>query len=189
MGIFDIFKKDSNNEKNNKEQRKINPILEIASIISNKDKEVIDKLSSCLLDTKRYFQENISFYQDRGIYEITEISKIKWIALVEILQEHNYVCERDWKDELEDFLYFSNRLNQMQANNLILKEEWFNPDDDISIWCEIIDENWSNIDMCMASIDIDSDSYVLFPSTTKDLNRLKNIANSINQRIELAQNM
>lgn len=185
MGIFDVFKKDADN----KEQSKINPILEIASIISNKDKDVIDKLSDCVSKPQIYFEENIHLYQNRGFTEMSEISTIKWIALVEILQAHDYVCERDFKDELEDFVYFINQLNQVKKGNLFLKEEYFQEDDDISGWCEIIDDNWYDKNMCIACIDIDSDSYVLFVCSIEKLDRLKNIANKINQRIDFAKNM
>ena len=30
--------------------------------------------------------------------------------MVDTLEKYNYVCERDWKDEFEDFIYFLSNL-------------------------------------------------------------------------------
>lgn len=46
--------------------------------------------------------------------------------MVDILIENLYVCERDWKDELDDFIYFVRELKEMKTKALPLEVEWFN---------------------------------------------------------------
>lgn len=100
MGVFD-FLGNSTDEKNR--------IVDIAKAISANDKAVVAEMEKCLNDTELYVEENEDRFLERGI-EVEEVEddveEVRWIAMVDILETNGYVCERDWKDELEDFVYF-----------------------------------------------------------------------------------
>ena len=154
-----------------------NLIYKIAAEISNNDAAVLEEINECLSDIKKYFAENVELYKERGItrddMENGEENFIQWIGMVDILFKHHYACERDWKDELEDFLYFMRELEGVKSNHLTLEEDWFDEGDDVAKWCGIIDRKWAPLGMCAAAIDIDSDSYVIFPCNINVLQKLQ----------------
>lgn len=188
MGLFDLF------GKGNKKDSEISTeetVLTIARIVSDNDANIMDNIKACMEDTEAYFENHGDSFEERGFdeFEDEEIEEIRWIALVDALESNQYVCERDWKDELEDFLYFVGELKGVKSKELTLNSEWFDEDDDISVWCTILDKRWEAKGVCMAAIDINSDSYVLFPCEIDELDRLGKLAESIDSRIDYAKNM
>lgn len=186
MRMKEGIKVDSKVEKN---------FIKIAEIVSNNDKVVMDEVKECLSDPEKYLKDNAERYGERGIYIvelediIDDISELEWIGLVDILDINDYVCERDYKDELEDFVYFMSNLKGVKENNLIVDEEWFDEEDGITEWCEILDEKWEEQDYCVAAFDIDSDSYVLFPCSIEDFKLLQKYADEAEYRIDLGKEM
>lgn len=166
-------------------------IIELAKRISNEDKDVLDEVTFCATDIRKYFNENLEQYDNRFIedFEDEEENTLCWLGMVDILEKNGYVCERDWKDEKEDFLYFVGELKEVEENGLILDEDWFDEDDDITVWGEIIDEKWEDEDFCLASIDTESDSFVLFPARVSDLQVLDKLAKEAGFRIDHASEM
>lgn len=165
-------------------------IQTIAAIISNNDGLVLEKVKDCLKDTEAYFKKYADVFSERGIDEVDELSsrELQRVALVDILAENLYVCERDWRDELDDFLYFVGELKETKARALPLKAEWFNGNGDISEWSAVIDTEWKPFGMCLAVIDIESDCYVLFPCKIDKLNELETLAKAVSYRIDYAKN-
>ena len=179
MGLLDKFKK----------KPEYNPIVEIAHIVSQGDSAVLTQAALCSADIKKFFFENISSYEERGIDSTTGENTLKWIGLVDILINANYLCERDWKDEKSDFIFFMQNLNTFKTLHLKIDEQQLDDSDDIPRWCEILDTLWGQQGVCVAAFDIDSDSYVLFPCKTNDLPTLQQYAAQLGQRIDLAKNI
>ncbi len=152
---------------------------------------MIKGITDCLADSEVYFHEHGDAFLERGIDEFDEISlrEIQWLSMVDILAENQYVCEQDWKDELDDFLYFVRELKEIKAAALPLEVEWFDKNADIHEWCAIMDGKWKSSGMCLAGIDIESDSYVLFPCRDDKLNELKKLAKIVSCRIDYAKNL
>lgn len=172
--------------------------IEIAKIVSNDDKAVMDEVKECVSDVEAYFKNNIAQYEERSIYEDglediienpDDLSELAWIGIVDILEKNGYVCERDWQDELEDFIYFISATKGIKENNLVVEESWFDEDSDISEWCEVLDEKWQEQGYCVASFDINSDSYVLFSCNIKDFELLVKYADEVDYRIDLGKNL
>ena len=46
---------------------------------------------------------------------------------------------------------------------LELSDKWFDEDESVPQWCNILDKKWLSEAAYVAGIDIDSDSYVIFP--------------------------
>lgn len=172
-----------------KENPEPDPIIEIAHTVSQGDSAVITQAALCSADIKKYFFENISSYEDRGIEDTTDENTLKWIGLVDILINANYLCERDWSDEKPDFIFFLQNLNTAKALNLRIEDQSLDDSDDIPAWCEVLDRLWGQQGVCVAAFDIDSDSYVMFPCKTSDLPKLQQDAAQLGQRIDLAKNM
>ena len=100
-----------------------------------------------------------------------------------------FVCERDFEDELRDFVRSVRRLKRVKRASLPLRKSWFDEDEDIPAWCAEADEKWEPRGMCLAAIDIDSDSYVLFVCGKTELALLESLAQRISCRIAPAKNM
>ncbi|MCI9564016.1 MAG: hypothetical protein HFF63_08985 [Oscillospiraceae bacterium] len=84
-------------------------LIEIGRIISDGDEAVLEELTACAADPAAYFAAHEEQYRERAIDSPEEPDLIRWIGMVDILAARNFVCERDWKDEKEDFFcFFSN---------------------------------------------------------------------------------
>ena len=162
-------------------------VLEIAKLISSGDEAVLKDVSACTEDPAGWFTVHQDRYRERCILSPDDLELVQWLGLVDILEEHGWVCERDWKDELEDFSYFVQNLHGFQQLGLELDPDWLDEDEDISAWCGVLTEKWEGV--CVAAIDIDSDSYVLFPTSTAQLADLQRLAGEIGQRIDAAERM
>lgn len=74
-------------------------------------------------------------------------------------------------------------------NNLYIEAAWFDENEDIPVWCKVIDEKWERQGFCVGAIDIDSDSYVMFICKIEILKKLIILSKEINHRFDFAKNM
>ena len=187
MGLFGIFraKETPPPEPPKQEPKDLGPaLLEIARIISSGDEAVLRDITACTEDPASWFTAHQNRYEERCILSPDNPELIQWLGLVDILEEHGWVCERDWKDELEDFSYFVQNLRGFQKLGLELDQDWLDEDEDISAWCGVLAEQWSAQGVRMAVIGIGSDSYVLFPASVGQLTALQTLAKEIGQYIQ-----
>lgn len=68
-------------------------------------------------------------------------------------------------------------------------ERGMDEDESVPQWCNILDKKWLSEDGYVAGIDIDSDSYVIFPSQRKTLKKLVLLGKQLNHRFDLAKNL
>lgn len=158
--------------------------VEIARVISGGDETVMEEIAACAENPKNWFEEHRERYQERSVDSPSDLDLIVWLGLVDILENHGWVCERDWKDELEDFSYFLQNLHGFQQLGLDMNADWFNADGDIPAWCGVLTEKWAAQGVRVAAIDIDSDSYVLFPVSSAQFTALQTQAEKIGRSIE-----
>ena len=189
MGFFDHFKKnEAAPEPLEPSVKSIGPtVAEIARIISSGDEAVLRDITACTEDPASWFTAHQNRYEERGVDSVGDLDLVQWLGLVDILEEHGWVCERDWKDELEDFSYFVQNLHGFQKLGLELDPDWLDEDEDIPAWCGILTEKWSAQGVRMAAIDIDSDSYVLFPVSSARFAGLQKLAEGIGQHIDYVE--
>ena len=159
-------------------------LIEIGRIISDGDEAVLEELTACVTNPAAYFAAHAARYMERSIDSAGEPDLIRWIGMVDILEEHNFVCERDWKDEKEDFAYFFGNLAGIKHFGLELDPGWLDEDGDIEQWCGILNEKWAPHQCCAGAINIDSDSFVLFPCPLSQLEQLKKLAEATDYSIE-----
>ena len=191
MGFFDHFKtKKAAPEPLEPSVKSIGPtVVEIARIISSGDETVLRDITACTENPASWFTAHQDRYEERGVDSADDVDLVQWLGLVDILEEHGWVCERDWKDELEDFSYFVQNLRSFSALNLELDPDWFDEDEDIPAWCGILTDKWAAQGVRMAAIGIDSDSYVLFPVTSSQFETLQKLAGQIGHCIDYAEQM
>lgn len=159
---------------------------ELVKTISD-DKDFLQNMDRCFCHPKEYFKDNADRYEERGITNRDAIDTFVWIALTDELLESGAAIELDWKEEKEEFL--SSIEGLANENDLVVDDVLLDDEGDIPTWCKELDNKWMKDGYCIAGIDIDSDSYVLFVCKTDKLKRLTELAKSINHRIDFAQNM
>lgn len=155
-------------------------------------KAVLDEVTKCVYYTQEYLLEHKEQYYDRGLLaddEEDDIGTLWLCGFVDILSEYQYVCELDWKTELEDFIYSVASLKGVLARGLSMDSQWSSEEEDISQWCKVLLEKWGRSDLCFAGIDMEGDSYVIFPYDTTKLPALKRCAQKAGFRIDLVENM
>ena len=151
------------------------------------DKDFLQNMDRCFCHPREYFKDNVDRYEERGITNRDAIDTFVWIALTDELLESGAAIELDWKEEKEEFL--SSIEGLANEKDLVVDDVLLDDEGDIPTWCKELDNKWMKDGYCIAGIDVDSDSYVLFVCKTDKLKRLAELAKSINHRIDFAQNM
>lgn len=165
-------------------------LFEIGKIISKGDKLVEKEIRKCLSDMDVYYEEHEEDFEDRDMdREEVDEEELQWIALVDILINHVYCCELDWKCDKEEFMECFNELRGMERYDLPLEEEWLNEEADMKEWCSVLDEKWKEKGVCIANLDIESDCYDIFPILVTELDKLMELAEEVDRRIGLAKEM
>ena len=159
---------------------------ELVKTISD-DKDFLQNMDRCFCHPREYFKDNADRYEERGITNRDAIDTFVWIALTDELLESGAAIELDWKEEKEEFL--SSIEGLANEKDLVVDDVLLDDEGDIPSWCKELDDRWMKDGYCVAGIDIDSDSYVLFICKTDNLRKLTELAKSINHRIDFAQNM
>ena len=159
---------------------------ELVKTISD-DKDFLQNMDRCFCHPREYFKDNADRYEERGITNRDATDTFVWIALTDELLESGAAIELDWKEEKEEFL--SSIEGLANEKDLVVDDVLLDDEGDIPSWCKELDDRWMKDGYCVAGIDIDSDSYVLFICKTDNLRKLTELAKSINHRIDFAQNM
>ena len=73
------------------------------------------------------------------------------------------------------------KLNQFKTKFKTLTLPKLNSEDDVTIYAEQIGNYWKENNVCLAYIDIDSDSYVIFPIEKDRLEKLEKLGQEINK--------
>ena len=113
--------------------------------------------------------------QDKEILEL--LSQYK--EYVDSLIELDYAIEVEWKDNAT---IVANELAECKAvkrDSSLLNKGWFSPEESIMDGCRTLNKKWRNKGMCLAIMDIGSDSYVMFPCKETVLQDLKKWAKEI----------
>lgn len=185
MGFFRNFIKRKEEIKPQKEIR--HEILEIAGIISDQDKKVMDELKECISDTRTYIASHVDMSEEWGLDACSNEKDVLRSALLYVLEEYNFVCVRDWKDEKDDFIYFVRDLEGFKKSGLSLEADWLDEKGSIAGWSRILDIQWENKDFCLAAIDIESDCYVLFVCNKNKLQYLQKLSEPVGYKIDYAK--
>ena len=187
MGIFDKWKKE--NTQSLPEEHSGHELLEIVKIISAGQTEMMESARQCVENTMDYYNDHIDDYTARGISDKEDISFLQWIGCIDLLMNNHYVCECDWKEERDEFVFAVSSLQGMASLSLEIDSKWFEGEQSVPEWCKILDDKWRQSDCVAAAFDIDSDSYVIFPCKKNKIEVLSGLAEQLGYRIDYAKNM
>lgn len=187
MGIFDKLKR--KNTQQQSEEHLDNDLLEIVKIVSFGDTEIMKLARQCVENIAGYYNAHVDDYQARCLSDKEKTSFLQWIGCIDLLMNNNYVCECDWKEAREEFVYAISSLQGISTLPLELDSKWFDEKQSVPQWCETLDEKWKNLNRVIAAFDIDSDSYVMFPCKKDEIETLSRLAEHFGYRIDYAKNM
>lgn len=192
MGLFDKFKKESIQSTENTKHYD-NELLEIVRIVSFNHEDAIKSAQDCIENSIsnpiEYYKNHIDDYEECDIPDPEELSFLQLMDCVDILMNYGYVCECDWKETKEEFLFQISTLKGMRSLMLNIKNKWLDEKQDIPVWCTVLDEKWKKSNSVIGAFDTDSDSYVMFLCKREDLETLSVLAEKSGYRIDYAKNM
>lgn len=184
MGFFDRFKKKSGEPKLPENEA----LTEIFTSISEGDPAAAEEIRLCLNEPRKFAQKYANGFAERCVnIGKAEESELKWLGCTDILIRSGYAQECDYNCELADLVFSVNGLKSVKDVGIEFSEEDFDEDEDITAWCRQIGGMPSNRGIRIGALDIDSDSYVIFAAKPEKIERLKSLAKSAGQRIDLAE--
>lgn len=186
-------------------------LLKIAQLISNNDSDVIIEVEECIDDIQKYVATYLEEYEDRSMtLEDDSEEDLQWLGMVNCLIRNNYVYETDDNVQITEFGWELKNLCGFKEYGLSLdskfldvdygvdrydineddedvfdydEEEDFIEDDNIIGWCKYLDNKWADENVCIGMININSDSYIIFPIDCDVLEELEDLADSIDRHI------
>lgn len=186
-------------------------LLKIAQLISNNDSDVIIEVEECIDDIQKYVATHLEEYEDRSMtLEDDSEEDLQWFGMVNCLIRNNYVYETDDNVQITEFGWELKNLCGFKEYGLSLdskfldvdygvdrydineddedvfdydEEEDFIEDDNIIGWCKYLDNKWADENVCIGMININSDSYIIFPIDCDVLEELEDLADSIDRHI------
>lgn len=179
------------------------PFIHIIRSITSDDSTLIDEMKECLREPLEYVKKHYETFEEVGIVDdgileedenieeddLPDIDEISWFTLFNLLVEHEYVAELDWKEELSDVIEVLQSLVGVKGRKLAIKTEWFERNAEMVEWFEILDDKWSQTGIALYGLDMDSDSYAVFPYSIKEAKQLIKEAEKMGCRISLAKDL
>ena len=114
-----------------------------------------------------------------------------WWNLYEELLSKGYAVELDCKCELEDFIYYVQKLIRNKSldtrENLTIDTATLDEDQVIMDWCASLNSTWENY--TLAGMDTGTDSFVLMVLSNEEFKTAKELAKELLHRIDVAEHL
>ena len=114
-----------------------------------------------------------------------------WWNFYEELVSKGYAVELDCKCELEDFIYYVQKLicnkSLDTSENLTIDTAVLDEDQVIMDWCADLNSKWENY--TLAGMDIGTDSFVLMVLSNEEFKIAKELAKELLHRIDVAEHL
>ena len=114
-----------------------------------------------------------------------------WWNLYEKLVSKGYAVELDYKCELEDFIYYVQKLIRNKSldtrENLTIDTATLDEDQVIMDWCASLNSTWENY--TLAGMDTGTDSFVLMVLSNEEFKIAKELAKELLHRIDVAERL
>ncbi|MEG0328391.1 MAG: YwqG family protein [Erysipelothrix sp.] len=181
-----LFKKKEKPLEEKKLERDIPLTLELEGMYENfwlrlsKNSES-SNISLCIKKPRDYAVNKPEIFEDRGIdWKTASEKQLRWIGLVGIALENNFVFEIDYASSLDEFT------GSLVKMGVVSDFKNLNPEEDIESWIKQLDIEWKKHKKCFYMLDIDSDSYVLFVSDLMNENYFKYLSKQLSEKIKRA---
>ena len=129
-----------------------------------------------------------SFMTETKLRSMEELED-SWWNLYEKLVSKGYAVELDYKCELEDFIYYVQKLIHNKSldtsENLTIDTAGLDEDQCIMDWCADLNSTWANYKL--AGMDIGTDSFVLMVLSNEEFKTAQELAKELLHRIDVAE--
>lgn len=131
-----------------------------------------------------------SFMTKVKLSSLEELEDSWWNFYEELLSK-GYAVELDYKCELEDFIYYVQKLIRNKSldtrENLTIDTATLDEDQVIMDWCASLNSTWENY--TLAGMDTGTDSFVLMVLSNEEFKTAKELAKELLHRIDVAERL
>ena len=131
-----------------------------------------------------------SFMTKVKLHSLEELED-SWWNLYEKLVDKGYAVELDCKCELEDFIYYVQKLicnkSLDTSENLTIDLSALDEDQVIMDWCADLNSKWENY--TLAGMDIGTDSFVLIVLSNEEFKTAQELAKELLHRIDVVERL
>ena len=161
--------------------------VEVAYLDIDQMKLTFTELATLLLGDAKQAKSFMTETKLRSMEELED----SWWNLYEKLVSKGYVVELDCKCELEDFIYYVQKLICNKSldtrENLTIDPAALDEDQVIMDWCASLNSTWENY--TLAGMDTGTDSFVLMVLSNEEFKTAKELAKELLHRIDVAERL
>ena len=158
----------------------------IAKLLPNGD-TLFTKVERCIDAPKQYCADNAERYRERGMDENDRNFNIIWAAIANEMLDNGNAVEMDWDVTKQEFCLKMKGL--ADKYHLTLNEDWLDEEDEIETWCEILNKQWANRELCVASFVMMCGNYcqLYFIHKRQDVEKLSDLCLEVSQDIKVVK--
>ena len=161
--------------------------VEVANLDIKQMRETFTELATLLLGDAKQAKSFMTKAKLRSMEELED----SWWNLYEKLVSKGYAVELDYKCELEDFIYYVQKLIRNKSldtsEGLIIDTAALDEDQCIMDWCADLNSKWENY--TLAGMDIGTDSFVLMVLSNEEFKTAQELAKELLHRIDVAERL
>ena len=161
--------------------------VEVAYLDIDQMRSTFTELATLLLGDAKQAK---SFMIKAKLHSMEELED-SWWNLYEKLVSKGYAVELDYKCELEDFIYYVQKLIHNKSldtsENLTIDTAGLDEDQCIMDWCAELNSTWANYKL--AGMDIGTDSFVLMVLSNEEFKTAQELAKELLHRIDVAERL
>ena len=161
--------------------------VEVAYLDIDQMRSTFTELATLLLGDAKQAKSFMTETKLRSMEELED----SWWNLYEKLVSKGYAVELDYKCELEDFIYYVQKLicnkSLDTSENLTIDTAVLDEDQVIMDWCADLNSKWENY--TLAGMDIGTDSFVLLVLSNEEFKIAQELAKELLHRIDVAERL
>ena len=159
--------------------------VEVAYLDINQMRSTFTELATLLLGDAKQAKSFMTETKLRSMEELED----SWWNLYEKLVSKGYAVELDYKCELEDFIYYVQKLIHNKSldtsENLTIDTAGLDEEQCIMDWCAHINATWKTHKL--VDMDIGTDSFVLMVLSHEEFKTAQELAKELLHRIDVAE--
>ena len=159
--------------------------VEVAYLDINQMRPTFTELATLLLGDAKQAKSFMTKAKLRSMEELED----SWWNLYEKLVSKGYAVELDYKCELEDFIYYVQKLIHNKSldtsENLTIDTAGLDEEQCIMDWCAHINATWKTHKL--VDMDIGTDSFVLMVLSNEEFKTAQELAKELLHRIDVAE--
>lgn len=161
--------------------------VEAAYLDIDQMQSTFTELATLLLGDAKQARSFMTKVKLRSLEELED----SWWNLYEKLVDKGYAVELDCKCELEDFIYYVQKLIRNKSldtsEGLTIDPAALDEDQVIMDWCADLNATWENY--TLAGMDIGTDSFVLMVLSNDEFKTAQELAKELLHRIDVAERL